>query len=213
MCLTPLYEIDKDFTLQQVKKFNTIVNTLEKKGLSIPIKHVSNSAAIIDLPEFNMDMVRAGIMLYGLYPSKDVSHKKVNLKEVMCLKAKVSQIKDVEAGCGVSYGLKYKCAKESRIATLPIGYADGFTRMLSGKANVMVKTSKVPIIGNICMDQCLIDVSGLDVSMGDEVILFGGNDSNGICIDDVSELLNTINYEIVGLPLNQQSLNLILERV
>lgn len=190
-------ELDKEYTIKQVEKFNKIVNTLKENGLDIPIKHVSNSAAIIDLPQYNMDMVRAGIMLYGLYPSKDVNHNDVKLKEVMCLKANISQVKDIEAGCGVSYGLRHKCEKESKVATLPIGYADGFTRMLSGKANVMVKDSKVSIIGNICMDQCLIDVTGLDVNIGDEVVLFGGNNTNGISIDSVSELLNTINYEIV----------------
>ncbi len=190
-------EIEKEFTLQQVEKFNNIVNSLEKNGLNIPIKHVSNSAGIIDLPQFNMDMVRAGIMLYGLYPSKHVNHNNINLKEVMCLKAKISQVKDIETGSGVSYGLKYKCTKKSRVATLPIGYADGFTRMLSGKANVLVNNSKVPILGNICMDQCIIDVSGLAVNIGDEVTLFGGNNIKGISIDSVSDLLNTINYEIV----------------
>lgn len=135
-------------------------------------------------------------MLYGLYPSKEVNHDVVKLKEVMCLKAQVSFVKTLDAGTGVSYGLKYKCDKESFVATLPIGYADGYTRMLSGKAKVMVQGSFVPVIGNICMDQCVIDVSGLDVNIGDEVILFGGNDINGISIDSVADLLNTINYEI-----------------
>ncbi|ADG92611.1 alanine racemase [Arcobacter nitrofigilis DSM 7299] len=189
--------IDKKYTKQQVEKFTFIVNSLEEKGLNIPIKHVSNSAAIIDLPEFNFDMVRAGIMLYGLYPSKDVNHNLINLKEVMCLKANISQVKELEANCGVSYGLTYKCEKKSKVATLPIGYADGYTRMLSGKAKVLVNNTKVPVIGSICMDQCIIDVTGLDVNMGDEVILFGGNNPNAIAIDDISNLLNTINYEIV----------------
>ncbi len=190
-------ELDKEYTKQQVKKYQYIVNSLEQRGLNIPIKHVSNSAGIIDLPEFNFDMVRAGIMLYGLYPSKEVNHQTVKLKEVMCLKAKISQVKKLAAGSGVSYGLKYKCDKDSLVATLPIGYADGYTRMLSGKGKVLVNGSIVPVIGNICMDQCIIDVTGLDVKMGDEVILFGGNDSNGISIDSVADLLNTINYEIV----------------
>ncbi|MDZ7820300.1 MAG: alanine racemase [Aliarcobacter sp.] len=190
-------ELDKEYTIQQVEKYKYIVNSLEQRGLNIPIKHVSNSAAIIDLPEFNFDMVRAGIMLYGLYPSKDVNHEIVKLKEVMCLKAKISQVKKVNAGSGISYGLKYKCDKDSTVATLPIGYADGYTRMLSGKAKVIVNGSIVPVVGNICMDQCIINVTGLDVKMGDEVILFGGNDSNGISIDSVAQLLNTINYEIV----------------
>lgn len=190
-------EVDKTYTHEQVKKYRYIVDSLEKKGLNIPIKHVSNSAGIIDLPEYNFDMVRAGIMLYGLYPSKNVNHNVVKLKEVMSLKAKVSQVKELEAGCGVSYGLKYKCDKKSLVATLPIGYADGYTRMLTGKAKVIVNGSIVPVIGNICMDQCIIDVTAIDVKIDDEVILFGGNDSNGISIQSVAELLNTINYEIV----------------
>lgn len=190
-------EIDKEFTFKQVEKFNYIVKNLEERGLIIPIKHVSNSAGIIDLPEFNFDMVRAGIMLYGLYPSKDVNTNAVDLKEVMCLKAKVSQVKNLDAGCGVSYGLKYKSDKKSQIATLPIGYADGFTRMLSGKASVMINGFKTPIIGSICMDQCIIDVTNLNVKVGDEVVLFGGNDANGISIDSIAHSLNTINYEVV----------------
>lgn len=190
-------ELDKEYTKQQVEKFKYIVNCLEEKGLIIPIKHVSNSAAIIDLPEFNFDMVRAGIMLYGLYPSKEVNHNNVNLKEVMTLKVKISQVKKVTAGNGISYGLHYKCDKDLIVATLPIGYADGYTRMLSGKAKVFIKDKKVPVIGNICMDQCLINVSGLDVKMGDEVVLFGGNNPNGISISSIADLLNTINYEIV----------------
>ena len=190
-------EIDKDFTYKQADRFKFMVDSIEKRGINIPIKHVSNSAAIIDLPEYNFDMVRAGIMLYGLYPSLNVNQTIVQLKEVMCLKAKISFVKTIEANCGVSYGLKYKSKKEMLIATLPIGYADGYTRMLSEKAQVMVHKHKVPVIGNICMDQCLIDVSDLNVKMGDEVVLFGGNDSNGISITSVADLLNTINYEIV----------------
>jgi len=190
-------ETDKEFTFKQVEKFNYIVNKLEERGLSIPLKHVSNSAGIIDLPQFNFDMVRAGIMLYGLYPSKYVNKNVVNLKEVMCLKAKVTHIQDLDAGCGVSYGLKYKNDKNTVIATLPIGYADGYTRMLSGKAKVMINGSKTSVIGNICMDQCIIDITNLNVKVGDEVVLFGGNDTNGITIDSVSEVLNTINYEII----------------
>ena len=190
-------ETDKTFTFKQVEKFNHIVSKLEERGLYIPIKHVSNSAGIIDLPEFNFDMVRAGIMLYGLYPSENVNKDAVNLKEVMCLKAKVSQVKELEANCGVSYGLKYKSDKKSQIATLPIGYADGYTRMLSGKAKVVINGFKTAIIGNICMDQCIIDVTNINTKVGDEVVLFGGNDASGITIDSVAESLNTINYEIV----------------
>ena len=190
-------ERDKTYTKEQVKKFNTLVKALEDKGLSIPIKHVSNSAAIIDLPEFNFDMVRAGIMLYGLYPSKTVNHQNVELKEVMTLKAKISQVKTIPAGSAISYGLTHKCEKETKIAILPIGYADGFARILSNRAKVLVKDTKVPVLGTICMDQSIIDVTGLDVKVDDEVVIFGGNNKDGISIDSVAELLDTINYEIV----------------
>ncbi len=189
-------EINKTYTQEQVKKFNFIVKSLEERGLHIPIKHVSNSGAIIDLPEFNFDMVRAGIMLYGLYPSNTVDHEKVNLKEVMCLKTKVAQVKTIESGSGIGYGLKYICKEKTEVATLPIGYADGFTRMFSGKIKVLIKDKMVPVLGTICMDQCIIDVSNLDVKTGDEVVLYGGN-NNKTSIDSVANLINTINYEIV----------------
>lgn len=190
-------EKDKNFTYEQVKKFNYVCDSLEKEGVKIPIKHVSNSAAIIDLPDFNYNMVRAGIMLYGLYPSDEVNKGNINLKEVMSLKARVSHVKELEAGRGISYGLIYKTNKKSKIATLPLGYADGFTRLLTGKAQAIVKGKKVSVVGRICMDQCMIDVTGLDVNRGDEVILFGSDDENTISIDDLANKLGTINYEIV----------------
>lgn len=190
-------EPDKTFTMDQVKKYNRVIEGLDEAGVVIPIKHVSNSASIIDLPELNFDMVRAGIMLYGLYPSKDVNKDAVDLKEVMCLKARMSHVKTLEQGRGVSYGLKYTTAEETQIATLPLGYADGYTRMLSGKAQVVVQNKIVPVVGRICMDQCMIDVTGMNVKPGDEVVLYGGNDPKGISIDSVADALDTINYEIV----------------
>lgn len=190
-------EVDKAFTFGQVKKYNWVIEKLEELGVMVPIKHVSNSASIIDMPELNFDMVRAGIMLYGLYPSKDVSHEAVKLKEVMTLKAQMSHVKTLETGRGVSYGLKYTTETEKQIATLPLGYADGYTRMLSGKASVMFGDQKVPVVGRICMDQCMIDVTGLDAKQGDVVTLYGGNNPEGISIDNVADALGTINYEVV----------------
>lgn len=190
-------EINKKYTKKQVRKFNFVINELEKQGLSIPLKHVSNSAAIIDLPEFNYDMVRAGIMIYGLYPSTNISRNIVDLKEVMCLKAKIAQVKEIEAGSGVSYGLKYTFDKQAKIAILPIGYADGYTRLLSNKSHVIVNGIKAPIVGNICMDQCIVDISGIEAQRGDEVVLFGGNDQDGISIESIAKLLDTINYEVI----------------
>jgi len=189
-------EIDKEYTRDQVNKFNYVTTELEKKGLKIPLKHVSNSAAIIDLPEFNYDMVRAGIMLYGLYPSNHINRDIVDLKEVMCLKTKIAQIKNLNAGSSISYGLNFTVQRNSKIAILPIGYADGYSRTLSNQSHVIINNKKAPIVGNICMDQCIIDVTDIDINREDDVILFGGND-NGITIDSIAKLLQTINYEVV----------------
>lgn len=190
-------EVDKSFTEEQVTKFIWVITQLESHGVKIPIKHVSNSAAIIDCPEYNFDMVRAGIMLYGLYPSPDVNHKSVDLKEVMSLKAKIAQVKMIDKGEGVSYGLKYIAEAPTQIATIPIGYADGFTRSLTFKAKGIVKGEVKPVVGRICMDQCMLEVNGLSVIPGDTVTLFGESDGKTIKIDDYATMLGTINYEIV----------------
>ncbi|KGG80522.1 alanine racemase [Caloranaerobacter azorensis H53214] len=190
-------EKDKTFTRRQFNEFKGLIEELEKRGIKIPIKHVSNSAAIIDLPEYNLDMVRAGIMLYGLYPSDYVNKSNVDLKPVMTLKTKISHLKTVPKGMGISYGLTYVTAKESKIGTLPIGYADGFTRILTGKAEVVVKDKRVKVVGRICMDQCMVDLTEVeDVNIGDEVVLFGDG-INSLHIDEIAKKLGTINYEIV----------------
>ena len=191
-------EKDKTFTNGQYARFMELLEKLEVEGIEIPIKHCANSAAIIDMQDYNLDMVRAGIMLYGLYPSDDVNKEDVKLKQVMSLKAKISHLKEVEAGTGISYGLKHVTADQAKIATLPIGYADGFTRMLSGKAEVIVKGKKVPVVGRICMDQCMIDVTGIDaLNRGDVVTLIGKEGEQEISVDDVAAKLGTINYEVV----------------
>lgn len=190
-------ETDKKYTTFQYDKFMYVVNELEKRGLSIPIKHVSNSAAIIDIPDYNLNMVRAGIMLYGYYPSDEVNKDKVKLLPAMSLKAKVSNVKTVPKGTGISYGWIYITEKESKIATIPIGYADGFTRMLSSKTEAYIKGKRVPIVGRICMDQCMMDVTQLDdVKIGDEVVLFG-YEKGALDADDIAKKLNTISYEIL----------------
>lgn len=186
-------EKDKQFTKLQVLRYEKALEIIKNLGVDIPIKHVANSAAIIDHPEYNYDMVRAGIMLYGLYPSYEVNKSNVNLKQVMSLKAKVSSVRTIESGEGVSYGLIYKANKKEKIASLPLGYADGFTRLLTSKAKVYVNGEKRPIIGRVCMDQCIFSADEVDVKMGDIVELFGDN----IAIDEVADQLGTINYEII----------------
>ena len=191
-------EIDKGHANTQYKKFTSVVKKLEEKGINIPIRHVSNSAAIIDLPDFNLNMVRAGIMIYGLKPSDEVKLDRVDLKPAMTLKARISHLKTVAKGTGISYGQIFVTERESKIATIPIGYADGFTRMLTEKAEVCINGKRAKIVGKICMDQCMIDVTDIeDVKVGDEVVLFGYGKEGYPHVDEVAEKLGTINYEIV----------------
>lgn len=188
----------KDFSYEQFDRFKFIIDELKKHDVKIPIKHVCNSAGIIDLNEFNLDMVRAGIMLYGLYPSDEVNKENVLLKPAMTLKARVSNIKIVPENTGISYGHIYKTHKLSKIGTLPIGYADGFTRLLSNKTFASVNEARVPVIGRICMDQCMIDITDIsNVKIGDEVVLFGNGSNNSLHIDEIANILGTINYEVV----------------
>ena len=187
-------EIDKDFTYKQVNRFKFIIDNIEKKGINIPIKHVSNSAAIMDLPNLNFNMVRCGIVLYGCYPSDEVIKDRLQLKPAMTLKTRVSHIKELKEGTGISYGLRYKTRKQEKIATIPIGYADGFTRM-QNNPKVSINNEVFNVVGRICMDQCMVRIDkDIDIKVGDEVIIFG---ESNISADDIAKDLGTINYEIL----------------
>jgi len=194
-------EKDKKYTYMQFERFMSICSELSRIGVYIPIKHVSNSAAIIDFPEMHLDMVRPGIILYGMYPSKDVDRSKLNIKPAMTLKANVILVKNVEKNTYISYGRTFKTKRESKIATIPIGYADGYTRLLSGKGKVLINGEKAPIVGRICMDQCMVDVTDLksEVHVGDEVVLFGRQGDSEITVEDIAQAIGTINYEIVSI--------------
>jgi alanine racemase len=191
-------EVDKNFSYNQIEKYDKMIKNLSLEGINFEIKHMANSAAIIDLPEAHFDAVRPGIMLYGYYPSNEVMKDRLTLKPVMTLKANIVHVKEVSEKTPVSYGRKFYTEKTSNIATLPFGYADGFTRLLYGKTKVLVNGKLAPVVGRICMDQCMIDVTECgSVNVGDEVIVMG--EANGICInaDYLADLLGTINYEIV----------------
>ncbi|MGI5879913.1 MAG: alanine racemase [Syntrophomonadaceae bacterium] len=186
-----------DYTLQQLESFKSFVNQLEQSGIRIPIRHCANSAAIIQFPQSHMDMVRAGILLYGLYPSEQVRQGAISIIPAMTLKSRVSYIKTVPAGETLSYGRTYCCSQNTRVATVPIGYADGYRRSLSNKAMAVINGKLIPQIGTICMDQCLFDISQSDdVREGDEIILFG-RPEQGVTADDLANLSGTINYEVV----------------
>lgn len=189
---------DKEKAEKQFYVFQKLIEDLEGYGIKIPVKHCSNSAGIIDMHSANMNEVRAGIALYGLYPSEEVDKRNVDLIPAMTMKSHVIYIKNVAKGTGISYGSTYVTEKESMIATIPVGYGDGYPRNLSNKGYVLIGGKRAPIVGRVCMDQLMIDVTGIcGVSEGDEVILFGGEGVNKISIEEIAELAGTFNYEFI----------------
>lgn len=192
-------ESDPEYTRLQFERFISLNNELSRVGIHIPVKHVCNSAATIQFPGMHLDLVRPGVILYGLYPSGEIDKEKIMLKPAMMLKANVIFVKDVEQDVSVSYGRTFKTSRPSKIATIPIGYADGYTRLLSNKGRVLVNGEFAPIVGRICMDQCMIDVTDLkgEVNVGDEVVLFGCQGDQHIGVEEVAESIGTINYELV----------------
>ena len=191
-------EKDKTYSQEQFEKYKTFYNELMNKKIKINMINIANSAAIMELPDTYCDSVRPGIILYGYYPSDDVDKKQLSIKPVMSLKAKVAFVKTLEAGKYVGYGRKFKSERKSIIATLPIGYADGYTRMLSGKAKVIVNGKFAPVVGTICMDQCMIDVTDVgEVNVGDEVILIGEKNGLQFDADDIAKIIGTISYEVL----------------
>lgn len=189
---------DKAYTKEQYKKFQWICHRLEEENVPIHIHHCCNSAAILDMPEFHGEMVRAGIIMYGLAPSDEVDMSRFNFQNVMSLKCCIDHIKMIDKGDSVSYGRKFIADGPTRIASLPVGYADGYTRMLSNKAQVLVHGKRAQQVGNICMDQCMIDITDIpEASVGDEVVLFGKQDGAELPVEELSDMLGTINYEII----------------
>jgi len=190
-------EADKSYTRMQFEKFMGVAEALEKRGVHVPLKHVSNSAAIIDLPEYSLYMVRPGIMLYGFYPSPQVDHTRVSLKPAMALKASVSHLKRVAAGTGVSYGLTYTTPGPRDIATIPAGYADGYRRGLSNLGGVGLGGSRAPVVGRVCMDQFMVDATGLGVKVGDTAVLWGDGSGGEPDAEEVAGWLGTITHEVL----------------
>ncbi|MBY0203087.1 alanine racemase [Paenibacillus cucumis (ex Kampfer et al. 2016)] len=195
-------EEDKTYTLEQYRRFQSVTETLRNQGCVIPIIHTANSAATIDTPELSYDMVRVGISLYGLYPSVEVNHQVVKLLPVMTLKTKAVLVKTLPSHWGVSYGTRYFTHENERIATLPIGYADGFSRMLTGKAQVLVRGRRVPVVGTICMDQCMVSLQSFAeeaeaIQAGEEVVLIGHQSGGVITASEVADQLGTIHYEVI----------------
>lgn len=188
---------DRTTTHKQTAVFKDFIKNLEERGIIIPIKHLSNSAGILTCDE-QFNMVRIGIVLYGLYPDKCVIDGSVDLKPAMRVVSHVIHIKEVPEGSGVSYGHTYFTDKKTRIATVCIGYADGYSRTLSNTGRVLINGEFANVIGRVCMDQLMVDVTDLkNVKVGDEVTVLGKDGYNEITAEDLAELTNTINYEVV----------------
>ena len=191
-------DADKSFSKQQEQKYLAFRDALIAAGIEIKYNTFANSAAIIDLPTLHFDAVRPGIIMYGCYPSDDVDKSVLDLKPVMSIKANIMHLKEVPAGFSVSYGRKFITDRPSKIATITLGYADGYPRPYSPYAKVLINGVVAPIAGNICMDQCMIDVTDVpDVKLGDEVIIIGSDGKNSITVDDIAKATNTIKYEIM----------------
>lgn len=191
-------EKDKTFTKLQYDRFKYAIDEIEKKGIKLAVKHCANSAAIMDFDDLGFNMVRAGIILYGMYPSDEVIKENLSLKPVMSIKTHISYVKKVGKNIPVSYGRTYYTDKESVIATVPVGYADGYIRKMQNGGRVIVNGHYANIVGRVCMDQFMIDITDVpDVSSGDEVILMGSDGKLSITAEEIAHVLDTINYEVV----------------
>ena len=187
----------RDFTRQQYNAFTHTVDALKKQGIAFEVTHCSNSGAILDHTDMKLDMVRAGIILYGLAPSEKLSDK-LNLEPIMRLKTMVSYVKEIKKGTTVSYGRTFTAQRDMKIATVPVGYADGYIRAFAKDGYMFIKGQKAKIIGRICMDQTLLDVTDIEgVEIGNVCVLFGNGRGGEPTPDDVAKWGNTINYEIV----------------
>ena len=191
-------ETDKLFTHKQIKDFVWMIDRLKENHVNFQYEHCANSAAIIDVPEADFDLVRAGISTYGLYPSEEIKKEKVPLKPALALKSHVAFVKDIPAGTAVSYGGTYISERDMRIATIPVGYADGYPRNLSNVGYVLIRGKKAPILGRVCMDQFMVDVTDINgVCFGDDVTLIGKDGNEIITVEDLSELSGRFNYEFI----------------
>jgi alanine racemase len=190
---------DKRFAEEQFGTFMAFLDQLKRSGIEFELRHAANSGAVIDMPHTHLDMVRAGVSLYGLYPSDEVDKSRIDLIPVMTLTARIVHLKKVPAGFPVSYGMTHRTPSPTVIATVPVGYADGFNRRLSNRGHMLVRGQKAPIVGRVCMDLTMIDVGRIaDVAVEDEVVILGRQANEAITADDLAGLLGTINYEITS---------------
>ena len=193
-------EKDKKYAYNQMGLYNKMVEYLNELSVDIPVKHISNSAGIVEIPDANYDLVRAGITLYGLWPSDEVDRNIIKLEPVMSIKSTVAYVKELDEGSPISYGGTYVTSARRKIATIPVGYGDGYCRGLSNKGYVLIRGQKAPICGRICMDLFMVDVTEIDgVSKGDEVTLLGKDKDLEITMEDLGDMSGRFNYEFACL--------------
>ena len=190
---------DKDHAMIQLSRFKKLLDSLKKHSFRVKYRHAANSAAIIEMPASHLDLVRPGIAQYGLWPSDEVDKRRIDLRPVMSIKSRVIHVKEVGVDFAVSYGSTHVTSRPTRIATIPIGYADGYDRILSSKGHMLVRGMRAPIIGRVCMDLTMIDVGHVpDVRLEDEVVILGSQGDETISADEIAKRVGTINYEIVS---------------
>ena len=190
--------LDKSHARKQLEIFMDFIDRLKKNGIEFGVRHAANSAAVMEMPETHLDLVRPGISIYGLYASDEVDRNIIKLKPAMAMKTSVVHIKEIPRGFSVSYAGTYHTRKTTTVATVSVGYADGFNRLLSSCGSMLVHGKRAPVIGRVCMDLTMLDVSHIqNVAVGDEVVVFGKQKDEFIHVDEIAQMLNTINYEIV----------------
>ena len=191
-------ETDKSSSRRQLEQYCRMVDWLKELGVMIPLKHCSNSAGIIDLQEAHLDAVRAGISVYGMYPSDEVEKERVPLSPALSLKSRITFIKEISPGTAVSYGGTFVASKTMRIATIPVGYGDGYPRNLSGRGSVLIRGKRAPILGRICMDQMMVDVTEIkDACEDDLVTLIGRDGDEFISVEELALACGGFHYELV----------------
>lgn len=209
---TSACEEDKTPTYLQFKKYCEIINKLEKEGVYIPLHHVADSAALLDLPSMHLDMVRPGIAIYGAYPSESINNK-VKLEPVSQFKTRIISLRKIPAGAKVGYGGTFRAKRKTTVATIPVGYADGYSRKMSNQGEVLVRGKRAPVIGRVCMDHCMVDVTNIpEVKLGDEVVIWGRQEKECISLNEIAKKMETIVYEVVPMMDKRRIAHLFLQK-
>lgn len=189
---------NQSYTEEQLNKFNQVIETLKAKNISIPLIHAANSAAALKLPGARYNLIRLGLALYGHYPAPDLKNSKVTLQPAMTFKSRVVMVKKLPPGSCISYNCTYRTAAEELIATIPVGYADGYGRLLSNRGQVLIRGVRVPVVGRVCMDHLMVNVSHIPgVQRGDEVVLYGKQGEEELPVEEAASLIGTVNYELL----------------